>query len=150
MAESNALPLSANTGDFFKILDYEFYRAVRYNNVVTLMFIKLCHLDEIAGNYGQLTAARLLRGIERLIRDNIRQSDREFIYGKDELMLILPNTPKDGAHCMVPKLQRLIEGYLLTNEREVAVTVRPKFGIASYPHDARPWNGRVGLAGNVA
>jgi diguanylate cyclase (GGDEF)-like protein len=135
MPKNDALPVSFNTSQFYEILDYEFKRAERDKNAVTLMFIKLGQLEEIERNYGQLTAARVLKEIERLISGNIRRADRGFIYGNDEFMIILPNTPKNGASCMVPKLQRLIESHAITNESGEPVTLSPKFGIASFPHD---------------
>ena len=135
MPSNDALPVSFNTSQFYEILDYEFKRAERYKNAVTLMFIKLEQLGEIERNHGQPTAARVLREIEGLICGNIRCADRWFIYGHDEFMIILPNTPKNGAHCMVPKLQQLIESHLFTNENGVPVTLSPKFGIASFPQD---------------
>ena len=132
---NDALPVSFNTSQFYEILDYEFKRAERYKNAVTLMFIKLGQLEEIERDHGQPTAARVLKEIECLICGNIRRVDRGFIYGNDEFMIILPNTPMHGANCMVPKLQRLIEGHPITNESGAPVTLSPKFGIASFPHD---------------
>lgn len=145
MTEYDVHPMSFNTSHFHEILDYEFHRAARYKNAVTLMFIKLGHLDEIGRNHGQLTAGRILREIERLILGNTRHADRGFIYGKDEYMLILPHTPKDGAHCMASKLTRVIESYHFMNEIGARLTLTPKFGIASYPHDVRTreWLGEV-------
>ena len=135
MPTNDALSVLFNTGHFYEILDYEFKRAERYNNAVTLMFIKLEQLVEIERNHGKPTAARVLKEIEGLICGNIRCADRWFIYGNDEFMIILPNTPMNGAHCMVPKLQQLIESHPFTIESGVPVTLSPKFGIASFPHD---------------
>jgi diguanylate cyclase (GGDEF)-like protein len=135
MPINDAHPVSFNTSHFYEILDYEFKRAERYRNAVTLMFIKLGQLEEIEKNYGQLTAERTLKEIERLISGNIRRADRGFIYGNDEFMIILPNTPKNGANCMITKLQRLIESHPVTHESGVPVTLSPKFGIASFPYD---------------
>ena len=149
MTENKALSISFITNNFYEILDYEFHRAARYKNVVTLMFIKIGHLDKISRNYGQLAAASILWEIERLIRDNIRHADREFIYGNDEFMIILPHTAKEGANRMVSKLKRLIEGYPFTNGKESGVSLTPKFGIASYPHDVQTKDGVVKLANNI-
>jgi diguanylate cyclase (GGDEF)-like protein len=128
--------ISSKTSHFFEILDYEFHRAMRYKNAITLMFIKLCHLDEIVRDYGQGTAESMITEIERLIRSNIRHTDRGFKYGKDEFMIILPNTPKDGARSMIPKLQHLIESYHYKNQRGASVQLTPKFGVASYMHNS--------------
>ena len=129
---SSALPSTPN--NFFEMLDYEFKRAIRYKNAVTLMFIKLCHLEEIVGNYGITTAERIMTEIERIISSNIRNTDRQFLYGKDEFMIILPNTPKKCASSIIPKLQRLIEDYRYSNGRETSLNLAPRFGLASYPN----------------
>jgi two-component system cell cycle response regulator len=144
MPENVALPVMFNTSQFYEILEYEFNRAERYNNAVTLMFIKLGQLEEIERDHGQPTAARVLKEIECLICGNIRRADRWFIYGNDEFMIILPNTPKHAANCMVPKLQRLIESHPITNESGIPVTLSPKFGIASFPHDEELGNAYSG------
>jgi diguanylate cyclase (GGDEF)-like protein len=133
MSENCLLPLPSTPNYFFEMLDYEFRRAHRYKNAVTLMFIKLCHLEEIVGSYGQMTAERIASEIGRIIRTNIRDTDRGFMYDKDEFMIILPNTPKIGASRMIPKLKLLIEGYRYPNQKVTNINLSPKFGIASYP-----------------
>lgn len=134
MSETCLYPAPSASNYFFEILEYEFHRAVRYKNAVTLMFIKLCHLDEILGSYGQNTAECILSEIERIIRSNIRNTDRGFIYSKDEFMIILPNTPQKNASSMIPKLQRLIEEYRYANGHGAALKLTPRFGLASYPN----------------
>jgi diguanylate cyclase (GGDEF)-like protein len=133
MSENCMLQLTSTPNYFFEMLDYEFRRAHRYKNAVTLMFIKLCHLEEIVGSYGQMTAERIASEIGRIIRSNIRDTDRGFMYGKDEFMIILPNTPKISASRMIPKLKLLIEGYRYPNQKVTNINLSPKFGIASYP-----------------
>jgi diguanylate cyclase (GGDEF)-like protein len=134
MSENSLYPVSSVSNYFFEILEYEFHRAVRYKNAVTLMFIKLCHLDEIVGSYGQKTAECIISEIERVIRSNIRNTDRGFVYSKDEFMIILPNTPQKNASNMIPKLQRLIEEYHYTNGHGTSLKLTPRFGLASYPN----------------
>jgi diguanylate cyclase (GGDEF)-like protein len=140
MVETSSLSILSRTDSFYEILDYEFQRAVRHKNNITLMFIKFCRLDEIVRNYGQKTAEQTITEIERLIRSNIRNTDRGFIYGKDEFMIILPNTPKDGARRMIPKLQRVIEGYRLNDDNGFLPKLTPKFGIASYKHSVEAFS----------
>jgi len=134
MSENCALTLPSTPNNFFEMLDYEFKRAIRYKNAVTLMFIKLCHLDEIVGNYGQSAAEHIMTEIERIIHLNIRNTDRQFMYGKDEFMIILPNTPKNSANSIIPKLQRVIEDYRYSNGRGTSLNLTPRFGLASYPN----------------
>lgn len=133
MAEKTITPLSHTMNYFFEVLEYEFRRAVRYRNEMTLIFIKLCRLDEIVKICGQLTADRILSEIESIIRTNIRFTDRGFIYGKDEYMIILPQTSRNNAGIMISKLQRLIENYHFPSEKGLSYNLSPKFGIASFP-----------------
>lgn len=137
VVEGKAFNGPSNSNFFYEILDYEFERAARCKNAVTLMFIKLDQLGEIGRNYGEAAATRIVLEIEQLIQANIRSSDRGFVYGQDEFMIILPDTPKERAHQIISKLKGLIENYPLANGRGGHVTVAPQFGIASYPHDIR-------------
>ncbi len=99
------------------------------------MFIKLGHLDAIGRLFGDSAAAEVFREVDRIVRNNIRYADREFIHGEDELMIILPHTSKERAGCMISKLQRLLENYQSAHDSEGCVKLMPMFGIASYPHD---------------
>ena len=135
MADIDLFSSSPNASRFFEILEDEFERAVRIGTEVTLIFIKLGRLADIGKSYGQFTAERILREINRLIDDNIRIADRGFIYGKDEFMIILRDTPKDGAQNMVPKLKRIIENCNCIKDSDIPISLAPLFGIASYPTD---------------
>ena len=150
MTASNVQRETSNTNNFYEMLDYEFKRASRYRYDVTLLFIKLCNLSEISNSYGQLTATLILSKIQNLIKDNIRSSDHEFIYGSDELMIIVPQTPKDKAEFMMMKLKRLMEKFCFSNDKDACITISPKFGVASYPYDALTRDGVVKLADNVS
>jgi diguanylate cyclase (GGDEF)-like protein len=143
MAENCLLTVITQRSSFYEILDYEFHRAVKYNNVMTLMFIKLYHLDEIIRNRDQLSTERIISEIEHLIRSNIRNTDRGFMYGKDEYMIILPNTPKSDASRIIPKLKQILEGYHFTGGKGKHVALQVKFGIASYPHHIEAMNGEI-------
>ena len=149
MIASNDQFMSSNANRFYEMLDCEFSRASRYRYDVTLLFIKLCNLNEISSTYGQLTAALILSKIESLIKNNIRSSDQQFIYGSDEFMIIAPQTSKSAAKYMILKLKRLMEGFCFSNDRDTSVTITPKFGIASYPYDSLTKDGVVKMADHV-
>lgn len=126
-----------NTDNFYEILDCEFARARRYGIDVTLFFIKLGQVEEIARKYGRLIATRILKDISQLICQNIRQADRGFVYGSGEFMLILPYTSKSNAHCLISKLKPLIENYSFTDSSGGHFTFTPRFGVSSYHPDVQ-------------
>ena len=122
---------------FHEVLNHELQKASSCRNAVTLMFIKFLHLDQVGTNYGTLTAASLLRDIKRHICESIRRDDHGLICGSDELIIILPNTPKEGANRIALKLQRLVESFTFTNGKGAQVTLTPKVGIASYSYSGK-------------
>jgi len=148
MATKDITNIPANMHGFYDILDYELGKAAQCKTDVALIFIKIDHLDEVGQLYGRLTARRLLRKIERLIRSNIRYADRQFNYENDELMLILPNTPIAGANSMVPKLTRLIEGCPFASRDGMRINIKPRFSITSYAHDILSQGIGEKMAGN--
>ena len=135
--KKNIIPLTTTMNNFFEVLEYEFRRAVRYKNEMTLIFIKLCRLEEIVRIHGKFAADNILSDIERIIRDNIRFTDKGFIYGDDEYMIILPQTSRNNAGIMISKLQRLIEDFHIPCTHGLSYTLEPKFGIASFPIKAK-------------
>lgn len=137
MRENELTIGSNNTNRIYEILDYEFARAERYGIKVTLLFIKIAQLGEIGRKYGEQTAARIFREVYQLICLNIRHIDREFIYGRDEFLIILPHTPKERARNLIAKLKGIIEDYPFTDNGDHRFTLSPKFGISSYPLDVR-------------
>jgi len=143
MMENGVLPLHTTMNGFFEMLEYEFHRAVRYKNALTLMFIKLCRLEELTGICGQLNAERVITEIERIIRSNIRFSDRGFMYGKDEYMIILPQTTRNNADRMIPKLQSIIENYRFSNDRGISYNLTPKFGLVSFPFSGESMENQI-------
>lgn len=150
MATTDITSSPANMHRFYEILDYELGKAAQCKTDVALIFIKIDHLDEVGQVYGRLTARRLLRKVERLIRLNIRGADRQFNYENDELMLILPNTPIDGANSMVPKLTRLIEDCPFASREGRRIQIKPRFSITSYAHDILAQGIGEKMAGNGA
>lgn len=143
MATNDVLPWQPNTGPFYAFLEHEFKRAARYGSDITLMFVEISQLDEISRKLGKLSAVHILREIVRLIRANLRAADREFIYGMNEFMIILPHTPKDSACHMVPKLTRLIESYPVWDRNGSRVFLEPRFGVASCSTEGRSGGGEI-------
>jgi diguanylate cyclase (GGDEF)-like protein len=134
VSENLTVSLTKKDTGFFEILEYEFRRAARYKNSVTLVFIKLCNFEKIVREYGQITANTIMSEIENVIKANMRNTDRGFIYGKDEYMIILPNTSKTNASSLILKLQKLISTYRFSAAKGNILNLMPKFGVASYPN----------------
>jgi diguanylate cyclase (GGDEF)-like protein len=118
---------------FLNVLEVESSKAEHSGRSVALIFIRIAQLEDMARHLGELYTLNLLREIDLLIRVNIRCTDREFIYGKNEFMLILPDTTKEGARQLLFKLRRIIENFPAADRSGSPVRLVPRFGISSYP-----------------
>ena len=75
-----------------------------------------------------------LEGIIRFLKENIRKVDIVSFYEKDKLVLLLPETSKEGALSLGWRLKREIEAYNLPGETKTNHKVR--LGITCYPTEA--------------
>ncbi len=125
-----------NSRYLLDLLDYEIDRARRYGYPVSLVFLDLDFFKDVNDTYGHLVGSRLLAEVGRLIRGQIRKADVAIRYGGDEFVVVLPNTPKEGAVTMATHLRtRLRDQYFLEDEG-YRIRLTASFGVATFPDDA--------------
>ena len=101
-------------------LEQEITRAKRYGRPLSLILIDIDDFKFINDNFGHLKGDEVLIAIARLILDNIRKVDSVSImkeveldiavrYGGEEFMIILPETPLEGAISAGERLRKLIK-----------------------------------------
>jgi diguanylate cyclase (GGDEF)-like protein len=137
---------------FFKELNSEIQRSIRYNHVFSVVFLDIDDFKKFNDTYGHLEGDRLLRELANILRNNSRRSetnppydiDVPCRYGGDEFAVILPETPirypgnngrtSDGmnAAAFADRIRREAEG-LSVNDSRVSVSI----GIASFPRHGR-------------
>ena len=79
------------------IIDVELRRARRSQMSVSLIMFDLDHFKEVNDRYGHLCGDAVLAAVGALMRDVLRGSDFKCRYGGEEFLVLLPETPLEGA-----------------------------------------------------
>ncbi|MHB1661838.1 MAG: diguanylate cyclase, partial [bacterium] len=115
-----------------EVLEFEFNKAARYGNRLSVMILDIDHFKSVNDFYGHKAGDIVLSKIGRLLRENIRNIDIATRYGGEEFVVILPQTDFNSTLSVAKKIKNLVKKYKFTQiEREITVSI----GIASMPDD---------------
>jgi diguanylate cyclase (GGDEF)-like protein len=129
---------------FEETLAQEIRRAERYKMPLTLIMVDIDHFKRYNDTHGHPKGDEVLKDVSTILLKNTRQVDVVARYGGEELVLILPLTPKEPALLVAEKLRRAIEeapvpGEQILPERRLTISL----GVATYPSDATTAAGLV-------
>jgi diguanylate cyclase (GGDEF)-like protein len=112
-----------------KVLDAELQRARRAQTALSVVMFDLDHFKAVNDRYGHLCGDALLTAVGRRVREELRNSDLKCRYGGEEFLVILPDTPSDGAAHGAESLRREIANTTILWNGESVVTTA-SFGVA--------------------
>ncbi|MBP7795796.1 MAG: GGDEF domain-containing protein [Elusimicrobiales bacterium] len=120
----------------------EFYRASRFNQNLSIIWIDVDYFKEINDSFGHQVGDVVLREISQTIMKTLRKIDFPCRYGGDEIIILLPQSSNDDAYGLAKRLSEEIKkikidlsGFDFTKDKNVELTT--SMGIASYPTDAK-------------
>ena len=114
-------------------LTFETARAKRFRSPLSALMINIDHFKLINDEYGHAVGDQVLANVGRLLRENVRVIDIPCRYGVEELCVLLPNTPPEGAGKLAEILRGKIEAQLhYAGPRQLPVTA--SLGVASFDH----------------
>lgn len=126
-----------NYRHFQERLEEEVYKAVRYEQPVTLLMVDIDRFKRYNDTLGHPAGDEIIRSVGHLIRDTMRSIDFVARYGGDEYVVILAQTDKDSGVVAAEKLREIISKEYLNFHRDVfekGLTV--SIGTASLPTHA--------------
>jgi diguanylate cyclase (GGDEF)-like protein len=127
----------SNDRVFRGALAHELRRARRYRQPAAVVLFDVDEFGRANERFGRLVADRLLREAAIQLKNKTRDIDVAARPGEDEMVLLLPQTDRNGALLVAERFRAEFEQFFAGREaagRPVGLTVSG--GVASYPEDA--------------
>jgi diguanylate cyclase (GGDEF)-like protein len=113
-------------------LEEELKRVSRSRAPLSLILTDIDHFKKVNDSYGHPAGDAVLKGVSRIIRDRIRETDIAARYGGEEFALILTNTDSVGARKFADELRQAIQkNPFIVDGKSIPVTI--SLGISSLP-----------------
>lgn len=135
MAVTDGLTEIFNHKYFQQHLEKDIERAKRYREDVSLLMIDIDHFKRCNDTHGHQEGNKILKKVTAILKKSIREVDLLARYGGEEFAIILPCTPKNGAHEIAQRMRELVESTeFILNDRHVTITI--SVGVSTFPEDA--------------
>jgi diguanylate cyclase (GGDEF)-like protein len=113
-----------------EVMDAELRRARRSHSPVSVIMFDLDHFKDINDRYGHLAGDAVLAAVGARMRDVLRGSDLKCRFGGEEFLVLLPETPIEGAKRVADTIRReLAEMQVTWKDRILNVTA--SFGVTA-------------------
>jgi diguanylate cyclase (GGDEF)-like protein len=107
-------------------------QSARSNLPLSAVLCDLDHFKQINDVYGHEKGDQALAAASAALRSTLRESDLAGRYGGEEFLILLPDTPLDGAVVLAEKLR---DEVALVSVPGVDRAITASFGVASFPDD---------------
>jgi diguanylate cyclase (GGDEF)-like protein len=81
----------------------------RYEQTFSAVIIDIDHFKQINDEQGHLYGDRMLKSVAKLLAETVRETDMVARYGGEEFVIVMPQTPLDGAIVFADRLRQRIE-----------------------------------------
>lgn len=119
---------------FKEIIDTEFYRAKRYHQDLSLIFIDIDYFRSVNDVYGYNLGDIVLRQFAQRLKKLVRLHDYAVRFGDEEFAVILPGNDKQAAFKIAQRIEDSIKTHAL-GDKDNRVKLRLSMAVISYPED---------------
>lgn len=136
LSTTDSLTTLLNRRALISVIEREMDRARRYGSELSLMLCDIDNLKEINDSFGHMAGDKALQTISDTVRGSLRKSDIVGRHGGDEFMLILPETPVEGARNIAEKIRSAVEHAVFSPVENNQTRVTLSIGVTCYgAHD---------------
>ncbi len=136
LSKTDGLTMVLNKRAIMERLDYEIGRAGRYRQPLSLIICDLDHFKQINDTLGHETGDKVLRAMAQELAGSLRKTDIIGRFGGDEFLLILPQTPLEGASEFAERLRQAVQEIKYPEGLTLKTTL--SMGIAAYEDNPDP------------
>ncbi len=108
----------------------EVSRCQRHRKPLSMLMLDIDRFKQINDQHGHKAGDDVLRQVVENIRRHLRREDHFGRYGGDEFVLLLPETPAEGAKLLAERIRRAISGRKLELGND-SLTVTTSIGVAT-------------------
>ena len=132
LSVTDALTGLPNRRAFDEDIDNEIRRAARHARPLSVIYLDLDHFKQLNDRYGHDYGDIALQQTAAALRVQLRDTDRCYRLGGEELIVIAPETTTAAAAILAERLRDAVERSAGPNSPMVTAS----FGISSYPDHA--------------
>jgi diguanylate cyclase (GGDEF)-like protein len=138
LSETDDLTGILNRRAFLSVFSHTFNLAQRYGRSFSVVMIDSDSLKKVNDAHGHEAGDELLKAMVRHAQTELRRPDLLARYGGDEFVLLLPDTPADGARLTAERIrERIANTPLVIGGREIHITA--SMGIATFPDHGKDY-----------
>ena len=121
-----------NPRGLYQALEPQVSRSRRYDNMLSILIMRLENLDEIEDHIGIDKSEQLLVAIGQILNDQMRWADTIGRLSDNEFMLILPETPEDITGQLADKIRIRLEELTVAELDVDQLDIFTRFGMAQW------------------
>ena len=121
-----------NARHFFRQVQAEVERAVRYNSPLSLCVIDIDNFKHYNDTYGHLNGDAVLSELGRLIQRLVREADSAYRYGGEEFIIVLPQTVREEAARVAERIRVVFFEHAFYPRSGDGIHVSISIGVTSF------------------
>jgi diguanylate cyclase len=75
----------------------------------SLLIADIDHFKKVNDSYGHLFGDKVLKAVAQILQDNVKGKDTAARFGGEEFVVLLPDTPPDGARRLAENIRAIVE-----------------------------------------
>jgi len=124
LASEDALTGTANRRAILDALEHEAERSRRGELPLSVLMLDLDHFKQVNDHHGHQVGDQVLRHVIDVARQALRAQDLIGRYGGEEFLIVLPDTPPEGARVLAERLrQRVAQSPWTNGPTPIPVTI---------------------------